>query len=236
MRYLKKPNFTPDCLHSEDASPPKCSSEAARRWKAYDAKLLTSLLTDDQLSLCGYSEICFESRAVGFHLEHIKPKGKFPQLTFSYENIILCALSNSDLPIFRESVFGGHYKQSHFDRKFFLSPLKSCSKKGFFLYLSDGRVVPSPKKSKRYQKKAKHTINALNLNASCLVNWRKTWIEELDFIIDENLEKDMSIYHLACICLLPYAGRLSEFFSATKQRFGKIGDIVLAGDDEENNW
>lgn len=95
------------------------------------------------------------------------------------------------------------------------------------MYLSDGRVVPSPNKTERFQIKALHTINALNLNAHYLVNWRKRWIEELDLLIDEHIEDDDSLFHLACLYLLPTSGKLGEFFTATKQRFSSIGEDVL---------
>ncbi len=54
-----------------------------------------------------------------------------------------------------------------------MSPLRARSKRNYFLYLSDGRIIASPNKTKRYQKKAKHTIKLLNLNAAFLVNQRK---------------------------------------------------------------
>lgn len=228
MRYIKKKKGTPNCLFDENLSPPLSSNEAYRRWHAYNKKLLSDLVLDEQFYLCAYSEVCFETRAIGYHLEHVKPKSKFPKLTFSYQNIVVSALSSSDLEVFKGDIFGGHYKQNHFDPRFFLSPLRSHRKRDILLYLSDGRVVPSPSYSKRYRKMAEHTIKSLNLNASCLVNWRKRWIEELDATIDEHFEKGMSIFHLACIDLLPRSGRLNEFFSASRQRFGKLGRQVLS--------
>lgn len=233
MRYIRKPKWVPDCLFSEDAVPPLSSYEATKRWHSYNSGLLSDILLGEQFYLCAYSEVCFDSRSIGFHLDHIKPKSRFPQLTFSHKNIVASALSSPDLEYFKGDIFGGHSKQNHFDRKFFLSPLRSFRDIDYLIYLSDGRVIPSPNKSKRYQRKADHTIKALNLNASCLVNWRKRWIEELDMVIDDHLDEEMSIFHLACIDLLPRSGRLGEFFSATRQRFGKIGRKVLTAHVKE---
>ena len=204
MRYIKKRKAVPDCLFNENESPPLSSESAARRWGNYNSSLLSELLIGEQFYLCAYSEISLESRALGFHIEHVKPKSKFPELIFSHKNLVLSALSSSDLESFEDDLFGD-----------------------YFLYLSDGRVVPSPDKSRRYRCKAEHTIRTLNLNASCLVNWRKRWIEELDSEIDQHLDADMSLFHLACIDLLPKSGRLSEFFTATRQRFGLVAKRVL---------
>lgn len=227
MRYIKKRKAVPDCLFNENESPPLSSESAARRWGNYNSSLLSELLIGEQFYLCAYSEISLESRALGFHIEHVKPKSKFPELIFSHKNLVLSALSSSDLESFEDDLFGGHRKQNHFDRRLFLSPLRSRGRRDYFLYLSDGRVVPSPDKSRRYRCKAEHTIRTLNLNASCLVNWRKRWIEELDSEIDQHLDADMSLFHLACIDLLPKSGRLSEFFTATRQRFGLVAKRVL---------
>jgi hypothetical protein len=52
-----------------------------------------------------------------------------------------------------------------------------------------------------------------------LVVERKRWIEELDELIDQHLENDMCLTNLAKIDLESTNGKLSNFFTATIQRF-----------------
>jgi uncharacterized protein (TIGR02646 family) len=229
LRFIKKRRGpSPDCLYDQNASPPVDSSEARRRWSRYDSTVLSDLLLNEQRFLCAYSEIDLHARQTGFHVEHVKPKSRFPWFCFEYSNLVLSALSSDNLGYFKDNIFAGHFKGNNFDKKQFLSPLRSRRSREYFLYLSNGKVVANPSMSKRYQIKAEHTINVLNLNAPCLINWRKRWIDELDTAIDEHLEDGMSVYYLACIDLLPKAGRLSEFFSASKQRFGSVAKAVLS--------
>jgi len=230
VRFIAKRLRHVECLHDEHLMPPSNSKEAARRWGRFKNKdRLTDLLHEEQFLLCAYTELRTDEEGLGTHIEHVKPKSKYPALTFSYQNLVVSALASPDLakPDHEDDVFAGHAKKSCFDRKRFISPLRSKSKRNYFLYLNSGKVVPSPDKSRRYQKRAEHTINSLNLNASYLVNLRKCWIEELDQLIDDHLDQDMSLYDLAAVDIVPLNQRLSRFFTATRQRFEQIAEQVL---------
>lgn len=230
MKYIAKRKKHVDCLYDEHQTPPSTSEEAQRRWNRFNGKtLLTEVLNDEQYNLCAYTELRPDEEGIGTHIEHVKPKSKFPAATFDYKNLVLSSLESDDLakPHHQGDHFGGHAKGSHYDRKQFLIPLIARSKRNYFLYQSDGKVVPSPLKSKRYQRKAEHTIRLLNLNAAYLVNHRKRWIEEVDKLIDDHLEQDMSLPHLASVDLIPVNNKLSRFFTATRQRFGRIAENVL---------
>lgn len=230
MRYIAKRKRNVDCLYDEHQTPPATSWEAGRRWNRFRGKTrLTEVLNDEQYKLCAYTELRPDEEGVGTHIEHVKPKSRFPESTFDYRNLVLSALESDDLndSNHRGDHFGGHAKGSHYDRKHFLSPLIAKSKRNYFLYQSNGKVVPSPLKSKRYQRKAEHTIRVLNLNAAYLVNRRKRWIEEIDELIEAHLEQNMSLPHLAAIDLVPINNTLSRFFTATRQRFGPIAENIL---------
>ena len=230
MRYIAKRTGRIDCLHDEQQMPPpETPEEATSRWGGYHKKdLLTGVLDREQYGLCAYTELRPDKVGLGTHIEHVKPKSKFPELTFCYANLVLCALESDDLEKSKHKgdVFGGHAKDNKYSKRCFLSPLISRSENSF-LYQSDGRVVPSPSKTKCNQKKAKYTIDLLNLNAAYLVNLRKRWIEELDKLIDKHRKCEMSLSDLAAIDLLPINGKLSRFFTATRQRFGSVAERVL---------
>lgn len=231
MKYIAKRKGQIQCLQAEYNNLPSDSADATIRWKRFSKQRrgqLKSQLNDEQFFLCAYTEVRPDELGLGTHFEHVKPKCKHPHLTFNYHNLVINALSSDDLQVFKADRFGGHYKGSHYDRRNFISPLKARTRRNYFLYLSDGRVVASPHKTKRYIKKAEHTIGALNLNSPYLVNLRKRWIDELDKLIDEHIEKNIPLSSLAANYLVPVSGKLNRFFSATRQRFGKISEQVLA--------
>lgn len=248
MKYIAKRKGQPDCIHDRHDHPPASAKEARRQWGKFVGKreygLLFDLLLEEQYGLCAYSEIRPDEHELGFHVEHVKPKSKYPTQTFDHHNLVLSALSSQDLNALKikysdnteesESeqtssyCFGGHAKLSRFNKPEFLSPLRTKAKRNYFLYLNTGRVVPNPVKTRRYQKRAQYTIDLLNLNHPMLVAVRKEWIDEIDAFIDQHLEDDMCLECLASIDLIPTNGGLSNFFTATSQRFGtSITDAVL---------
>jgi len=71
-------------------------------------------------------------------------------------------------------------------------------------------------------------IDLLNLNSPFLQVERRTWWDELDTLFAEHLSNaTMDLYCLAAIDLVPTAGKLSPFFSITRQLFGPIAEKVL---------
>ena len=231
MKYIAKRKGHVECLGDENNAPPSTSEEADRRWNRFsgsrDYRLLVDILDDEQYGLCAYTELKLDDDAVGGHVEHVKPKSKYPQNTFDYRNLVLSALDSNKLsslktqyPKASKTSFGGHAKLSSYDKNQFFSPLNARSKRNYFLYQSDGKVVPNPLMTKRYQKRVRYTIRLLNLNHPMLVTRRKQWIEELDELMDQHLTDDMCLESLAKVDLEPTAGKLSNFFTATCQRFG----------------
>jgi len=232
VKYIAKKKRHLDCVYDENLAPPTTKDEATRRWSSFsrhrDYDLLSYALLDEQFGLCAYTEIRPEEHNLGFHIEHVKPKCKFPALTFAYNNLVLSAPSPDDLKNLiiqfsqeRTTCFGGHAKLSLFDKKQLLSPLSAKARRDYLLYQSNGKVVPNPNKTCKFQKRARHTINLLNLNHTMLVVLRKVWIEELSDLIDQHLEDDMCLTSLAKIDLEPTDGKLSNFFTASCQLFGQ---------------
>lgn len=228
MRAITKGSCGLYALEKANDTLPKTDQEARSRWGSFgDKSALRDLLANEQYGLCAYSEINPEHYDLGTHIEHIKPKSRYPEKTFDYRNLILSALASSDLESMdKNSIFGGHHKGSEFDSAHFISCITDNSS-DYFAYLSDGRVVPKKSLKENDQAKAGYTIDLLNLNSPYLVTERRRWLDELDALIDEYIEQNFLLSDLASIYLLPRNERLDSFFTANRQRFKKLGEDLL---------
>lgn len=231
MRAITKGSCGLYPLEKANNTPPQTDQEARSRWGSFgDKSALSDLLANEQYGLCAYSEINTEHYDLGSHIEHVKPKSRYPEKTFDYQNLILSALSSSDLKTFDErdekSTFGGHHKQSQYDETLFVSCLTDNSS-DYFVYLLNGKVEPKNTLSEHDKDRAKYTIGLLNLNSPFLVTERRRWLDELDALIDEHIEQNLPLSHLAAIYLLPRNERLDSFFTANRQRFKKLGEDLL---------
>ncbi|QHD04201.1 TIGR02646 family protein [Pseudomonas sp. S04] len=220
-------------MNNSHASPPTTSDAATTRWSSfgYKSQVLDHLL-EEQYGLCCYSEIRPDRAGLGFHIEHVENKSQHPQRTFAYDNLAASALDSvSDLQAFkaqRAELFGGHAlgKSSGVDMGRFVSCHQpDC--KHFFAYLSDGRVVPADGLSSQEEERARYTIDLLNLNSSYLQDLRKRWWDELEELFDEHIDQTMDLHCLAGIDLIPTGGRLSQFFSITREFYGSVAEQVL---------
>ena len=228
MRTITKGPCGPHALERAHENPPATDREAQSRWSSFGHKpVLSQLLADEQYGLCAYSEVDLARSELGSHIEHIRPKSRYPQRTFDYQNLVLSALAGSDLETMDEqSVFGGHHKLGQYDDQRFISCITDNSS-DYFAYLSDGKVVPKKSLKESDQAKADYTIDLLNLNSPYLVAERRRWLDELDALIDEHIEQNLPLSDLAAIYLLPRNERLDSFFTANRQRFKKLGDDLL---------
>lgn len=184
-------------------------------------------MLDQQYQLCCYSEIRGDEENIGYHIEHIRPKSTYPEQTFDYYNLTASAIRSNDLSQLDDR-FGGHAKLSDYDEEQFISCLHAdCSH--YFRYLSDGRIVPSSalEPNSGDKEKAVYTIELLNLNSHLLINRRRKWWNELELLMQEHIDEDMSLYHLAAVDLTPRGDQLSPFFSLTRQFFARIAEEVL---------
>ena len=221
-------------LNRSHEFPPATHEQATSRWRSFGYKPdVTQHLLTEQYGLCAYSEVRPDQLDLGTHIEHVEPKRANPVRTFDYDNLVLSALSSDDLKtIDNAEVFGGHAKLSAYNALSFISCLQAnCAR--YFVYLSNGKVEPTRTLEPDEKDKAQYTIDLLKLNSPYLVNQRFNWLDELDDLIDEHIRKDMSLPHLASVDLLPVSDKLSPFFTATRQRFGRIAEKILADDAPE---
>lgn len=238
MRAISKRGNGGYHLSQSHAHPPQMPEQATSRWSsfAHKADVLDRLL-DEQYHLCCYSEFRPDQEGLGYHIEHVENKRLNPGRTFDYRNLAASALdSNTGLNQLQrkekaesEVVFGGHAsgKRAGVDLTLFVSCHQpDCAR--FFAYLpSSGEVVPSEALGAGDKAKAEYTIMLLNLNSPFLVTRRRQWAQELESLLDEHLERGWSLRHLAQIDLLPSAGRLSRFFSLTRQFYGLLAEQTL---------
>lgn len=232
MRLITKVGNGGYQLERSNETPPSTSEQATSRWHSFRYKIeVTQCLLSEQYGLCAYSEVRPDLLGVGTHIEHVEPKSSNPERTFDYSNLVLNALSSDDLKnINKKEAFGGHAKCSNYDAELFISCLQiNCA--GFFIYLSNGKVEPNHLLNPLEKDQAQYTIDLLNLNSPYLVVQRKNWLDELDGLIDKHIrDNKMSLPYLASIDLVPTNDKLSSFFTATRQRFGKIAEQVLKGE------
>jgi uncharacterized protein (TIGR02646 family) len=227
MKFISKNKNSGACLVNK--VPPDTSAKSKARWKRFNRRnILSKELMEEQCGLCAYSEIVPENENLGTHIEHVVPKSLVPNRTFDVTNLIVSALSSNDLKSMNSiDYFGGHAKENGYDSSLFISCLdNNCSQ--YFSYISNGLVEAKRGLTLDDQEKAIYTIKLLNLNSPYLATIRKNWINEIELLIEENLDDDLALDTLAKINLLSNEGVLSPFYSATLQRFGSIGDKVLA--------
>lgn len=233
MRTITKERSGGYQLSQAHANPPQTPQQATSRWHNFRHKEpLLAVLLEEQYHLCCYSELRADQEGLGYHIEHVENKSQNPLRTFDYANLAASALDSlGDLSAFAaqgQEVFGGHAvgKRQAVDHKRFISCHQpDCQR--FFAYLSDGRVVPKLGLTALERDRAQYTIDTLNLNSPFLVTRRRQWWDELDLLYQQHLRDDWSLPDLAAIDLLPTAGKLSRFFSLTRQFFGPIGEQVL---------
>jgi uncharacterized protein (TIGR02646 family) len=185
-------------------------------------------LQAEQYQLCCYSELRADEVELGYHIEHVENKRQNPSRTFEYQNLAASALHAHDLQTLPEQRFGGHAvgKQQACDMARFISPHQADCRR-FFAYLSNGNIEPAHHLNQIDKDRAEYTIGILNLNSPHLISLRRAWWAELDQLIGEHLDNDWSLVHLAAVDLCPCNGKLSRFFSLTRQLLGPKAEHAL---------
>lgn len=197
-------------------------------WENFDFKADTrNACWHEQLGLCAYSEIALDDDNLGMHIDHVEPKSINQNRTFDHANLLLSAISSDKLKgMPRGEVFGGHFRGSRYSATDFVTPLwPDCLR--FFHYASSGEVQPALGLPVDDEKKARYTIDVLNLNAPHLVSRRRLWLLELEQEIEKLLDSPDALSSFADAELCDTSGRLRPFHSAVRQRFGDLGQRVL---------
>jgi len=184
---------------------------------------LRHYLKQEQSGLCAYSEVSFKD--FDFHIEHIKPKGRtsYPELRFTYENLVASSPKHKTDVQGPNDLFGGHQKEENYDENLFISPTThDCAR--FFQYSPNGSIGPSILLSDSDKLRANHTIDCLGLESSkLLVNLRRrayTLMQsQIEWLIDEPVEAIEEF--LETYFELDAEGSLKPFQSLVMQIAGK---------------
>ncbi|MEH2209323.1 MULTISPECIES: retron system putative HNH endonuclease [unclassified Nostoc] len=123
------------------------------------------------------------------HIEHLKPKSIYPQLTYEYANLMVsCQGEDEKQP--RVPVHCGHRKDNWYDEHLMVSPLEiTCT--DFFKYPASGEIQPTDEPAKKAA--AETTIENLALNISKLQNMRRLAIDAALLATDGLTEAEIQL-------------------------------------------
>lgn len=253
MRYIKKPHLS-QVRSLSNKTIPTTSEKAGIAWSKFKRKRQVSKeLLEIQYGLCCYTELNLTDydKDVGSHIEHEKPKSKYPELTFNFHNLLLSAISSERLGSFSNDTFAGDKKGSDFDEDLFISP-QSINFGDYFIYAShSGKISPHGSLEQNDKVKADYMIRLLNLNAGFLVAERQQHLYEIDEFLKDyidmlpNEERRKKTELLAKYVLLPgnqhnpqlnyNCDHLISFHSAIRKMLGKIGENVIRDYNKHHN-
>ena len=137
------------------------------------------------------------SDPVRSHIEHIRPRHFYFNLTFDYSNLsVSCAGSDCAATEQSEKEFCGHWKDDEYDENQFLHPFELQDIEDYFEYDADGRIFANSLKNEVERKKAEYMIATLALNHTILIQKRaETYgaiIEKSDNDINELLDSNVA--------------------------------------------
>lgn len=121
-------------------------------------------LEQDQERLCVYCEV--EISVENRHLEHLKPKSRYPSLTFDYRNLALSCNSRDHC---------GHKKGK---KEIPLLPEPDCNR-DFQVSLRDGKLLPKENLNTSQKDDVVKTIHILGLNSPDLTRRRWGYIQTI---------------------------------------------------------
>ncbi len=125
--------------------------------------ILAAQLHTEQGNICYYCEQRI-SQGKNSHIEHFRPRGRFPGLIFDYKNLFASCNGNVSNP---KQNFCGRKKRGHY-RDDLVSPLLSeCESR--FIYTAYGQILPRDE----HDAAAKETIEILGLNSRKLQELRR---------------------------------------------------------------
>jgi uncharacterized protein (TIGR02646 family) len=184
-------------------------------WKSFSHPVkndvYAALLTEQGYSCC-YCGISINRR--NCHIEHYRPKSKYPDLTFDYKNLIAsCQGEDEKRPT--KPVHCGHKKGGWFEYEFMVSPLDAnCV--DFFKYSGYGEIIPTDNPDR--EEAAETTIARLALDIDKLKKMRRNAIdaaiEATDGLSDAEIELLFQGYQQ-----VDSQGRYTPFLAAINYTF-----------------
>jgi uncharacterized protein (TIGR02646 family) len=189
MRHIQKLN-TPNFFTQHTQFLANWRDYIGRRKK----RLKKYILNNEQNHLCCYCEskvtISGDKEKDGSHLEHIKPKKFYSDLTFYYQNLIVSChgtCHNNENDKTRHSC--GHKKDDDYDETKFLNPTTVNDIRDYFKYetIENEKIKILP--TDKAPTKAQYMINILHLNAETLLKARYTALKDFESSPDKMMEE-----------------------------------------------
>lgn len=175
MKHIKK-NKEPEAFTKWVKKNSKKSWDEFVREGGEIKGVLNNTLLEEQGYLCCYCECRVDS----YHIDHFKPKGKFPKERFSYSNLHISCTTQG------EKARCGHKKLEEFSNDL-ISPLEEdCAL--HFSYTISGKI-------EGLDQRGKETIKICNLDSQALTEMRKVLIDSFLFY-DDNLREEEIKKHL----------------------------------------
>ena len=180
---------------------PECPNPDALDKRIYNDPVNKEALRKSTSGKCMYCESKMEPISYA-HVEHIKPKSKFPELEFEWTNLgFSCQICNTNK--------GSKYDETlHFVNPYDEVPEVYLVFLGFYVF---------PKKG---SERGEYTINEIDLNRPGLIDRRKDKLEEIDkFIKSAKRTSNQSLRKKAIEELKKYAETDKEYSAMIKYMF-----------------
>ncbi|MEH2161500.1 MAG: retron system putative HNH endonuclease [Nostoc sp.] len=159
-------------------------------WKKFKQSVKNDVF---QALLCEQGYICCYCGASIMrnecHIEHLKPRSIYTQLTYEYTNLIVSCQGEDEAKL-RVPVHCGHRKDNWYDEHLMVSPLEiTCA--DFFKYLPSGEIQSTDEPAKKAATET--TIEKLALNISKLQNMRRLAIDAALLATDGLTEAEIQL-------------------------------------------
>lgn len=191
MKYIHKSQPPQDFIDWKNSA----NEDWQPSWDNFQKPQKTSVhksLLEEQGFIC-----CYCGRRIilaNSHIEHFKPRNKYPDLQLNYINLIAsCEIDTDEPPPI--PVHCGHKKGAWYEEILMVSPLQSnCA--NFFRYTDDGQILATNDVDK--QEAATTTIKKLALNIHKLRKMREAAIEGildgLDLTDTQTIRKLINVF------------------------------------------
>ncbi len=190
MRYVQKSkegadHFKEYTNDDQIIHPDRYANSPNTKWSFFTTDMKKELYKDliaEQKGLCIYCEQSlsedYDTKKV--HIEHIRPKSRYENLIFDYNNL---AASCNGYPCDMEcpekiEEFCGHNKGSEYDEANFLNPVEIEDIEKYFEYDAEAKIYPTSEDRDKANK-AEYMISILGLNNTYLLDARRRILDKI---------------------------------------------------------
>lgn len=151
-------------LEIKKVNPPDFFNSWIKNEREYGQRLREFILEKEQKNVCCYCEKGTASDNKESHIEHIRPRDKFPKLKTAYYNLVVSCQTAKRC---------GNAKGNQFNKDFIVPTEENPG--NYLTYSPNGEI-----RALDDNRKGIETINIVNLNAASLVSARRTLFLQLN--------------------------------------------------------